>query len=1602
MAHFPPLEEQFMSAQRLRLGLLALLLCSPGSLPAANPLPILDDRPTPQVDAGGPSAAVTALAFSSDGQTLYAAGLDKLVRVWTLQQGQFKLKATYHVPIGPGNAGSLNAVALSPDGAWLAMAGRAPMRGEAGFRRAGVIVEAAALSPEQLADAGLIYVASTANPAGGKVLRGHHGEVRALAFAPAYKDKPPLLLSAATERAGERRFGGLRLWDAASGQLLAQREDLPARITRPGLALWHTGPAVRQVRVAITWPEPDVSQPSSLRLWDLGPATEARQGWETDRYTQTVAFLGTEDGGRLLTGGLEVDAQGQPGNGRLLAWHLSTAPNNQAQFDAVIPFPLLQGVRTVPVCLTVWSPQGLAAPQYAAAILQPAAAADFRLALVDLKSGRVLTEVPLTGSDRQQLPTLAARENAIAVAATANHSIRVYALADLLRGNPQPRIVLANHVWAPRQVAFVDQGRGVWLSEQAQAPPRTGGWVFDLAQRQLRPNEQGNLADDTPDLGNWSVVLDPDRKGVQVQQGAQSLPPVRLRGKDEYVTAMALRPPGPGRAGVLALAYTERGANRVLIQLSDPMQGKPYRLLVSHLQDVRGLAFSANRNLLASVADDQTICVWSLADIDQAVGQVAGLGVQDAAGGQVVVNQVEQGSAAAQAGLAVGDSVTQLGVAGGPLKPVKDAAGLLLAIAARRPAETVQLTIAGKGNLPVPVTRGVDQRKPLFSLLFTRTGGNPGWIGWSPAGPYDASSLAIEQQLGWHTNTGDPAAPVSFAAAPEYRKEYLREGILRYLAADSDLGRALRDWDRDHPLQPPQPALRPMRPTGALPGERTNEYLVRQPVKIVRIGINEDYPLDEQHILRWRLARTDGGSVQGNTGQAIGQGLREGREWQIDLSGVSWRSGAYQLRVGLFARAAAPELAADTLTLQYQTKEPTPPAPPPVVPKVVIAPLATPDLVTDHIALRGSFQSLPETFGLRLRVTATNGQVRSTVAGLDRQAGHWTAPLTLFPGNNSVEVLAVSKAQGEQVLAGPLALQYRRPPRITVYPREVEAVETNKVKLTVTVEGPAERPLIGFTVDQAPVPFSAGQPRVQGERASWQVELPEVFVNDGDHNLDTVRLRAISEEGESQPAAIHVVHKQQPRPPLARFLSPTGPDTSRQAAYEVAYRVESERPLQRVEIRRADTVLYQADLTKGEREGALYVLSGKAVVTLQSATNVLELLAVNADGRSPRAEVVVSYVEPAVLVLVDRVEILDDQGRVQQQLTPQHQANGDFHFPVASRSFLWLTGRVRWSDPQAPALTARNLEVLARVGDCRQFPVLLGPRAPGDQANVRSFRVPLVLIGPNNRIRVEVQSVGQQELSSHEFDLDCAAPARNQRLHLLIVGVNVTDAVRLKNRILDALDVDSKNRPLGSQGEFFRKPPFERCVLYHVLAGEVDRGQVEAQLVEINHEIIRLQQATGWLNDVVLIYYQGEDIVLPDRRQRWLKTSRNYQFPQAPSEVFAVPCHALPRVAGAQLLLLNVSDGARTGQASDWGGPPDASLVRYAHRLPSEGGTPDPTLLRLLQEAIQRASRVGDVVQTVNRLLGQQPSTWSPYVVLDEDLARRRIGPGAAQEPQNR
>ena len=175
---------------------------------AEDVLPPGDQTPVLRLETGGARSNVNSLAFSPDGRYLYAAGWDKLVQVWNLNQdGRFEYNsaAGLRVPTGSGNYGGLNAMAVSDDGHWLAVAGLGHARDLSTERNTGWIVPSGMRTDSALFDEGMIYVFNLQSRET-SLLRGHRGPVQAMAFVrrPPSQDAkpasiPPELVSIAEE-----------------------------------------------------------------------------------------------------------------------------------------------------------------------------------------------------------------------------------------------------------------------------------------------------------------------------------------------------------------------------------------------------------------------------------------------------------------------------------------------------------------------------------------------------------------------------------------------------------------------------------------------------------------------------------------------------------------------------------------------------------------------------------------------------------------------------------------------------------------------------------------------------------------------------------------------------------------------------------------------------------------------------------------------------------------------------------------------------------------------------------------------------------------------------------------------------------------------------------------------------------------------------------------------------------------------------------------------------------------------------------------------------------------------------------------------------------
>ncbi len=775
---------------------LAVAACLSGGAPARAQV----DKVFLRIDSGGPTGAVNAVAFSPDGQRLYAAGFDKVVHVWTVNKaGAFEISPiAYRVPVGPGLDGTINAVAVSPDGKWLAVGGLGLMRGRADFRTVGMVFPSVgAVSPDMREDQGTIFVFNVDNQRVVKTLRGNGGAVLTLAFLPARQGKPLLLVSAAEERAenAETYTAHLRLWDISQADPLAKQaiETTAARST-PGLAAYHTGPNPKDVAVAVAWADKQV------RVWDV--AGERVDAAADGMLNDTAAVLAP---GQFLTGScLE-----QSHDGAVRAWQADAGKSPRRLPEPGFGFSSSQGAAgpyIVPRDLVAFSAKEGGPIDRAVMILArrqgkvPDPADKYFLLLLDLSQNRELGRCAL-GPPQPHGSRLAVSPDGkhVAVADADRQRVLVYSTADLEAGKGDPQ-VLRGAGTSFHTVSFRKKGDapGLFLEEDGGA-----GMIFDVNGPRLLADDD-SWKKDSPDKKGWDIQtqVKDGRLTVTVSGPGFEAKTVEI-GEGYAVTAGALLPPRKGEpfGPVLALGCLNEFGHP-LLSLYDVNSGVLVRRFAGHVAAVRGLAFSGDGRLLASAGDDQTVCLWSMTSLGQVLGTAGAL--RDVA----VVKRwtVLEVALAPDAGpLRKGDVIEGV-VEGNKLRPLATALDFYTALFDMKPKDNVVLRVRAAGanqanDVTLVVGQGTDERKPLLNLFVTRDGAaaKRDWIAWTSRGQYDSSARSADQYLGWHFNPEKRDDPVDFAGADKYRKDYESPGLLKYVVQFANTARAVEEWKKVPP-----------------------------------------------------------------------------------------------------------------------------------------------------------------------------------------------------------------------------------------------------------------------------------------------------------------------------------------------------------------------------------------------------------------------------------------------------------------------------------------------------------------------------------------------------------------------------------------------------------------------------------------------------------------------------------------------------------------------------------------------------------------------------------------------------------------------------------
>jgi WD40 repeat protein len=1524
-----------------RIVALSLLFLTPLPL-LAQPNPVV--KPLLRLEAGGPSSNVTALAWSADGKTLYAAGFDKVVRAWRLDPatGLFALDdaQSYRVPIGPGIDGALSALAVSPDGVWLAAGGFGIVEGGMKFNELGYLVPVkGGFTPAMRQERGLIYVFNTKDRSV-KILKGHTGPIMNLAFA-RNSDAAPKLISAAEgwDAATDKDIGEAIAWDVTKETLLRRRAMPKLTFTpRPGLAATVDAGVFRAF---LAWHD------GTLGDWNI--ATDDYRAVKDETFNLGAALRGD----RLVTTNLK-GTTGQIQE-RKVAAELTMGP--------VKEYPPQEKTIDVPMALSWVGDDAIAALVRTWTKAAPRAPVSDHLDILDARPatfGQRTARIEL-GGQNYILPVVSAAFGGkhVAVAGFPDHVIRVFAVADVAKADPKVQL-LRSAGSTMKVIRFMKKGADQGLAVGAKGVDS----VYDFTTRKFA--DVAGWASDEADPGPYTVTKTATE--VQVSKAGVALPKIVL--KEGAVTAVQLYRYGETPMVAVASYLVRQGTS--ILELYDGATGVKIRRFNGHTAPIEALSFRADGKLMASAAQDQTISVWSLDDLKETIGLHGGLGdaAIEAKGNELVVTDL-----GGIENLQEGDKITGLYGKGDVLKPLTAAKPLYESLWMRKPGADAKLKVVRGGaakDVLVKVRQGVDVRKPLFSMFLVRdaAGKLSDWIGWNAIGPYDASRREVEKYLGWHFNTGRPEQPTAFAFIDEYRKEYYREGLLKAMIDLGDLPPTPKK------TAPKQTLLVPgVFQDGAILDRVAGDFVVTKPAFALRVTVPNYEPLPGDE-LAWKI---DGGAAE-----TLGD--PDGNLWTKGVE-LPAKAGAYRLTVTLKRH---PD---DQPTLQFRndfTVRYEPPAAkvaPKVDPKkepmVKIAEAELPQIVINRPEESFTVQGEGDTASVRidadLVASATPRPqpfdvIVEIATGL---GGKWTPrdkqtvpsdqprisfdKVPLVPGDNDIRLSLKPVAGGpEQVQE--VHGRFVRPPKFA----KLTAIPDGKrpfVDVVAEVDSfeKVAADYVNIEVAGKPVmPRSMAIEKGAGSRwtlTARQVPLP---IKKDSETRSKLRLTLTTADGEAEattPDPIVFV-PQAAVPPLVTVLEPSLRDsTVSDPSVRVRLKVESDTDLSHVEITRAGKVQKRFDAPIRGKDGTYdFEL---ADVALDWGVNELKMEATN-DGGVTDTTVRVNVPPQPVQVAIESMQIGPGAPKLEPELGGR--------LPPLPIGRATINGVVRWSSADDEALTKARF-VRVYVNGFQQLPIALKPATT--KSRLRRFEVPVVLNEKDNTMEVEIPELKQDAGNRRKFVVPCDQPITGQQLHVLVVAPQEKEEATLIDGLVRAL----KAEKIGAN--LFRTPRFE-AVHVHMIARHVQLLEVTSRLDRIA-EALKERARAGSPNDLVMLYFQGKDSNGPRGPMLW--TSE--QSPWLQLSLDDLSKNVLSRFAGGQVLILDTVGAAEELKTGDYR---FAMLRRPDARPLFAADTGRVRLMSSLEAEMPRSLYLDQLASAIRDQI--QPSPFQGYV---PDPLRNRI-----------
>ena len=1561
--------------------------------PAEDQKPGVSRLPIMRLDADGPVSEVRALAFSHDAKTLYAAGLDKMVYAFTRQgdgKFQFAPEKVLRIPIGPDISGTINAMAISTDGRYLAVGGQAVGRRFTGFHEGGLIFPASTKSQQDLLDTGTVYVFDLQNPGQPKLihLRGHLGTVIMLAFAPSEPNRSAVLVSGAEEfdKDAGKQVGAVRVWDLDHpNESIAARFDLPApsqlkdasgkpmNLPR-AIAALRTGNDPRNVKVGIAWGD------NLLRVWDIA-------GNETVLLNniQTLACDSVKND-QFLVGGYDTTG------GQLQLWRPPQKRIIARMGQGNAPIGLAKASQSDAALIISLK---LGQPKTIGFFLADAT----RVERWPGSEGDVAFGGEVRGSLMRPAYAISPKADFVAVAGNVDRKIQVYEI----KPNQPPAKIQdlegLGDIYPRVRFYRKEQSLGLGLNK-ANNQNNAADLIFDLSAGQTVADQAGwNPA---PANAGISAGLGTEgtRTTIRIDLGGGNSKTIVLPENqiiDRNLPAQfALCHATENHPPLLGVIVKSPLFAEAILRIYNAQTGERLRQFSGHTDTITSIAFSDDGKLLASAGMDRTIRAWWLEDLKDHIGQhgfLDYLSLHDK-NDKPTIKEIDPFAADdIKAGLKVDDVIEGFTRADGTFQPTRKSSSFFYYLSNVPPvvdggANTVKLRVRREGALlpnppEVRVQQGVDERKPLFTLYFKAgEAGRSSWIGWTPLGPFDSSDQEIEKLVGWHINPARPADPLQFADTPsdyapisQYRKDHYAKGMFKDLITMGRLAQPPKEPpipDPGDPPPPPQPIKssllirqlpdNPRDPVVPLfPDEQQKVWTEKSGVQALLIvsGIASTTVDDT---LKWTLdgKELDVAAIEARPG-----------EFEADLSNFDWKpkenNASYILRASFIVDADSPEYFREQ-EIVYAPKPKVEERPK----KLPVGAIVSPDVLTVlydevhpqeievEVELKAEDDSPIQpgelTFEINGKPVETEGKVLTQA--IDENLAPIKATLPLGPGLNSIRIRLKAKEGEQERLSEPVVVHYRRPPKVKAVRAERDLQEP-RATITCELETPVGLPPVDFQIYINDGQFSVDEQQItktqdDTDKTLWTVTAKDVPLSEGKNSILFYPRNAESRALRTTRIEVPWTKPEVPQKRIAARPSILFSNVNDQIPiaghwpgneFTAAFNIIASARLKKVLVYYNGKRLESPAIPEPKDESKYEF---QLPVKLARMQNQLRVVALDENSRWDEVQITLAPLKPPVTVTVDELLVPASNNL---SLKPKETVGSQVIFDqVIPDGHVVLRGRVVTSDTST---TFERPWVKCWVnGFLNWARAIPNPEKPTEW----EFAVRLNFNkGENNRLHIELPEAPETSLSETQSIVSCKNPKKKQNLRVVVIGIDpgtlrALDTKRMEDELRKAFDTDGENSAFAK-------------VKFYPLSSSVRAAEIMKVLNGIHSECQPMAERGE--HDVVVVYYQGAE-ALNRKNEVILQTQDRATDPASLTKEELK--EQLSKMFGAHLVFLDVAEPAKAGQ--DWEADPFLGVLRRVQNGPMPAN--NFPLASALKKAMPNVEQFKDLSGAVRKVLDNQ------------------------------